>query len=197
MTCTSDRPPGDSGARKTTKRFVRRQIKRWQIVRGAHWRRRPLARATAIGEVTVESLTTRQAGQCSDAPDDTFVRVSPVSEKDTVIRILHLGAAWRGLLFGNTVIPSLDQQPSVRQQLAGDDEPGGGNRAWEGPPHKSRGSEPLSVVDRIQFQPAFVAGCIDVFDRAAHDGTGHTSGIPHDAPSETEGGAHEAASQRR
>jgi hypothetical protein len=33
------------------------------------------------------------------------------------------------LFFGNTVIPSLDQQPSVRQQLAGDDEPGGGNRA--------------------------------------------------------------------
>jgi hypothetical protein len=36
------------------------------------------------------------------------------------------------LFFGNTVIPSFDQQPSVRQQLAGDDEPGGGTapREW-------------------------------------------------------------------
>jgi hypothetical protein len=33
------------------------------------------------------------------------------------------------LFFGNTVIPSFDQQLTVRQQLAGDDEPGGGTRA--------------------------------------------------------------------
>ena len=55
------------------------------------------------------------------------------------------------LFFGNTVIPSFDQQPTVRQQLAGDDEPGGGNLA-SGMANemfrlqKSRGSDLVAVA---------------------------------------------------
>jgi len=62
---------------------------------------------------------------------------------------------------------------------------GAAERLTPPPPGRQRVSRRLAVVDRIQFQPALVAGRVDALDRAAHYATGDTPGIPQDASRES------------